>query len=87
MSVAMRNLVEPGIITPTPELEVAISEFMELPLPSEAAMDRDWEERVRLTISQGERENALDNPDAPDTDNNNADGSRSGSQTGRPKEV
>lgn len=46
LSVAIRNLVEPGVITPTGELESYISEMMDLPLPTEEAMARGTTDRI-----------------------------------------
>lgn len=46
-SVALRNLVEPGVITPTPELETWVSEFLGMPNPSSFALNRGVDDRIR----------------------------------------
>ncbi len=97
ISVAIRNFVEPGIITPDGDLEKFFRHVLELPPPSEEVMARTIEERIlpmpervmeRIQVPgklgpQGELE-----PGAaiPAGQGNNADGSRKGSRTGRPKQ-
>ena len=86
-SVAMRNLVEPGILTPTPDLEQWTRDQMDLPLGGDDVTERDVEERTR----QGPAVPSPEEPTAPQAQNGqprgkNADGSRQGSQTGGPRE-
>ncbi len=46
MSVALRNLVEPGIITPTPEMEAYLVDLMDFPTPAPEALSRPVKERI-----------------------------------------
>lgn len=46
ISVALRNLTEPGIITPTPELEEWVLDQMDFPPPSDAALKRSIKDRL-----------------------------------------
>jgi hypothetical protein len=46
LAVALRNFVEPGVITPTPELEEFVSEIVDLPRPTKEALDRGYEDRL-----------------------------------------
>lgn len=46
LSVAVRNFVETGVFTPTPELEGWMADYMDFPMPSDEAMARGVEERT-----------------------------------------
>ena len=73
-SVAIRNMVEPGLLTPDPELEQWIRDQMDLPLGGVEVLERGVEERTKKEApAEGE----------PET---NPDGSRQGSISGGPKE-
>lgn len=50
-SVAIRNLVEPGIITPTPELEEWMSEQLDFPIPAKEALSRPVSDRVKKPVT------------------------------------
>lgn len=79
LSVALRNLIEPGLISPTPELETYVSDFMDLPLPSQEALDRDIDDRV--TKGRGEL-----NGNNPDQVENDKARRQEGGDDGRPTE-
>lgn len=75
LSVAIRNLVEPGVLTADPELEHFFREIMDLPHGNPAVMARGIEER----LPQNKREDAGE-------DDEDGDEPREGSRTGGPKE-
>lgn len=53
LSVAIRNLVEPGILTPTAEMEEFVSEVIEFPQPSEKAQKRTINDRITANGTRG----------------------------------
>jgi phage gp29-like protein len=84
-SVAMRNLVEPGILTPTPDLEQWVRDQMDLPLGGDDVTERDVEERTQQApVVAPPEQPAAQNGQVPKKQN--ADGSRQGSREGGPKE-
>jgi hypothetical protein len=52
-SVALRNMVEPGLITPTPELEQWLTEQLDFPGISEEALARPIGDRVKKPSASG----------------------------------
>jgi hypothetical protein len=83
----MRNLTEPGILTPTPDLEQWTRDQMDLPLGGDDVTERDVEARItkgRPTVVASPEQPAPPNGEVPK--GQNADGSRQGSITGGPKE-
>jgi hypothetical protein len=88
-SVAMRNLVEPGILTPTPDLEQWTRDQMDLPLGGDDVTERDVDQRTKRDIAMQKAEEAEEPAPSPNGEvqrSQNADGSRQGSLTGGPKE-
>jgi hypothetical protein len=87
-SVALRNLTEPGILTPTPDLEQWTRDQMDLPLGGDDVTERDVAERTKRAPVVGSEEEPA--PGAPPNgqvrQGQNVDGSRQGSLTGGPKE-
>jgi len=85
-SVAMRNLVEPGILTPTPDLEQWTRDQMDLPLGGDDVTERDVDQRTKRDIALQKAEEPAPSPNGEVRKDQNADGSRQGSLTGGPKE-
>jgi hypothetical protein len=63
LSVAIRNMVESQIITATPELEEWMANQMDLPHPSNEALDRPMTERVKVKGSNDRGAEAISNPE------------------------
>jgi hypothetical protein len=63
LSVAIRNMVESQIITATPELEEWMANQMDLPHPSNEALDRPMTERVKVMGSNDRGAEAISNPE------------------------
>ena len=72
LAVAARNLVEPGILTPTPELEAFISEVGDFPQPNSEAMERTIEDR----ITKGVGYEPVEDPDAATNENRDDPGNQ-----------
>lgn len=85
LAVALRNLVEPGIVTPTSELEEFTSEVMEFPAPTEDALKRSVDDRISANGTRGakatEAARAAANPNRGDPGNANRGESPSGNPT------
>jgi hypothetical protein len=96
MSVALRNFVEPGLLTPDADLETFLRSILELPPPTDEVLARSVEDRTmplpervteRIQVpgqlgKQGQLEAA---PQVkPAGQGTNPDGSQQGSRTGRP---
>jgi hypothetical protein len=64
-SVAVRNLVEVGLITPTPELEEWLADQMDFPQPTQDALDRTIEDRLP---TKGPTPTPGQSPEEPDSE-------------------
>jgi hypothetical protein len=74
LGVGLRNLGEPGFLTPTPELEEFITDYTDLPAPSAEAKARSAADRIAKPAPSGKGAGGA----------TNADGSRVGSGEGNP---